>query len=95
VLAENTLKSFEQTPDQLRHAFETVVCRTPSERDMQTLQSAWDVQFKHYQSHVEQAKELLGVGVAPRDESIDAAKHAALSIVCLAILNLDEAMSRE
>jgi hypothetical protein len=38
---------------------------------------------------------LLATGSSPRDESIDAAKHAAMTIVCLAILNLDEAMTRE
>jgi len=95
VLAEKTMKSFEQPADQLRSAFTAVVCRAPSDHDMQMLQSAWDVQFSHYQANAEQAKELLKVGSAPRDESIDPAKHAALSIVCLAILNLDEAMTRE
>lgn len=95
VLAEKTMKSFEQTPEQLRVAFTTVVCRMPADRDMQKLQSAWDAQFSHYQSNVEQAKELLSVGAAPRDEAMDPARHAALTIVCLAILNLDEAMTRE
>ena len=62
---------------------------------MQKLQNAWDVQFSHYQSNIEQAKELLSVGAAPRDDAMDPARHAALTIVCLAILNLDEAMTRE
>ena len=95
VLAEKTMKSFEQTPDQLRVAFTAVVCRMPADRDMQKLQNAWDVQFSHYQSNIEQAKELLSVGAAPRDDAMDPARHAALTIVCLAILNLDEAMTRE
>jgi hypothetical protein len=95
VLAEKTIKSFEATPEQLSNAFTAVVCRTPTERDMQTLQQAWDTQFQYYQANLEQAKELLHVGTTAPDESIDPAKHAALSIVCLAILNLDEAMTRE
>ena len=33
--------------------------------------------------------------VAKRDETLDVAEHAALSAVCLAILNLDEALTRE
>jgi hypothetical protein len=95
VLAEKSIQSNDQTSDQLRHAFETVVCREPSDRDMQTLQNAWDIQVKHYEANVQQADELLGVGAAPRDKSIESPKHAAMSIVCLAILNLDEAMTRE
>jgi Protein of unknown function (DUF1549)/Protein of unknown function (DUF1553)/Planctomycete cytochrome C len=95
VLAEKSLKSHQQTADQLRHAFTTVVCRTPAERDLLALQNALDTQVHHYTSNPEQAKLLLDVGTAPRDESIDAVQHAALSIVCLAILNLDEAMTRE
>ena len=39
--------------------------------------------------------QLLTVGDMPRDESLDAAEHAALTAVCLAILNLDEALTRE
>jgi hypothetical protein len=41
------------------------------------------------------AKQLVSVGEHPRDESLDPAAHAALSSVCLAIFNLDEALTRE
>ena len=40
-------------------------------------------------------RRCLTVGAAPRDESLDPAEHAALTAVCLAILNLDEALTRE
>jgi hypothetical protein len=35
------------------------------------------------------------VGESKRDEKIDAVEHAAWMSVCLAILNLDEAVTRE
>ena len=35
------------------------------------------------------------VGESPRDEALDPAEHAALASVCLAIFNLDEALTRE
>ena len=41
------------------------------------------------------AQALLSVGSRPRDESLDPAEHAALTAVCLAILNLDESLTRE
>ena len=41
------------------------------------------------------AKTLLTTGAAPRDESLDPLQQAALTSVCLAIMNLDEALTRE
>jgi hypothetical protein len=41
------------------------------------------------------AKALLAVGAAPRNEKLDAGEQAAMTSVCLAILNLDEALTRE
>jgi hypothetical protein len=38
---------------------------------------------------------LLAVGARPRQTSLDAVEQAALTSVCLAILNLDEALNRE
>jgi hypothetical protein len=35
------------------------------------------------------------MGSSKRDESLDLSSHAGLSAVCLAIMNLDEAMTRE
>ena len=37
---------------------------------------------------------LLAVGESPRDETIDAAQHAAMTIVTSMILNLDETLMR-
>ena len=52
-------------------------------------------QLAIYQADGDAAKQLVSVGEYPRDESLDPAEHAALSSVCLAILNLDEALTRE
>jgi hypothetical protein len=41
------------------------------------------------------AQRFLAVGESPRDASIDPVDHAALAATCLAILNLDEAVTRE
>ena len=52
-------------------------------------------QLALYRSDASAAKAFLNVGAAPRDESLDPSEHAAMSAVCLAILNLDEALTRE
>jgi hypothetical protein len=72
-----------------------VLCRPPSERDLASLRKAYERQLALYQADPEGAKSLLAVGASKRDESLDPAQHAALTAVCLAILNLDEALTRE
>ena len=69
--------------------------RIPTERDHAILARAYDKQFVLYSAHADAAKSLLSVGEAARDESLDSAEHAAMTAVCLAILNLDEALTRE
>ena len=63
--------------------------------DLATLASALDRQSELYQAEPDLAAALLGVGESPRDESLPPTDHAALTAVCLAILNLDEALTRE
>jgi hypothetical protein len=67
----------------------------PTEQDLVILRRAYEKQLRTYAASEEAAKALLSVGAAPRDESLNLAEHAATSAVCLAILNLDEAMTRE
>ena len=49
---------------------------------------------RHFRADPEAALQLLGVGEAPRDESLDATEHAAWTHLATMILNLDEAVSR-
>jgi len=95
VLAEQSWKSAPDIDSRLRQAFRRVLCRTPSDADLARVRKAFDRQLALYQPDAEAAKALLSVGAAPRDESLPAAEHAALTATCLALLNLDEAMTRE
>ena len=52
-------------------------------------------QLTIYAADREAAWQLVRVGTSPREESLGLAEHAALSSVCLALLNLDEALTRE
>jgi hypothetical protein len=95
VLAEQALKSQPNLDARLTHAFRQVVGRTVKDSDLQALRRAYERQAAIYQANVEAAKSLISVGASKRDESLNPAEHAALSAVCLAILNLDEALNRE
>ena len=72
-----------------------MLCRKPTDQDLKALRRAYDKQAAIYKADIENARALLSVGAARRDETLDLAEHAAMSAVCLAILNLDEAMTRE
>ena len=95
VLAENSIKGQAELEAQLTASFRRVISRTPTADDMARLRTAYERQLEIYRDDEVSAVQLLSVGEQPRDESLDAARHAALTAVCLAILNLDEAITRE
>jgi len=95
VLAEQSLKTAPDLDARLTSAFRHVVCRKPTDLDLRLLRRAHQKQIEIYKADPASAKALLTVGATNRDETLDVAEHAALTAVCLAILNLDEALTRE
>jgi hypothetical protein len=95
VLAENSLHHSTMLDQQLTYAFRRVLVRLPREQDLTRLRGAHAKQFAIYISDAAAAKALVSVGSAPRDKALDAASHAAMSAVCLILLNLDESLTRE
>jgi len=55
----------------------------------------FDTQYAHYAADLKPAGEFIATGVAPRDASLPAGEHGAMTAVCLALFNLDEALTRE
>lgn len=94
-LAARTMKAGGSRDEQLSSAFQRVVCRPPSERDLTRLRQAHDKQLAVYREDSKAAQALLSVGASPRDETLNVSEHAALTAVCLGLLNLDEALTRE
>ncbi len=94
-LAQRCLQSSHLRDEQLTAAFRRVVCRSPGADDLTHLRRAYEKQVAIYSQDADAAQALLGVGVAPRDTALPLAEHAALTAVCLGILNLDEALTRE
>ena len=94
-LAEQSMKAQPSVDGRLTHAFRRVVCRPVTESDLKGLRRAYERQAAIYQANAEAAKAFLAVGASKRDETLNPTEHAALSAVCLAILNLDESLTRE
>jgi mono/diheme cytochrome c family protein len=93
-LAERVLK---ETGDAARLdlAFRRVLARSPKEPERRVLLSGLRRLRGEFAARPEDAKKLLKVGESKRDESLDPVEHAAWTSLCLAILNLDETVTRE
>jgi len=61
---------------------------------LNVLLQAYRTELAVFQAVPDRAVALLAVGESPRDETIDAARHAAMTIVTTMILNLDETLTR-
>ena len=95
VLAEHAMKAAADVDGRLAFAFRRILGRRPTDYDSTAIRRMYERQLAVYQADGDAAKQLLGIGESPRDETLDAAAHAALSGVCLGIFNLDEALTRE
>jgi len=95
VLAAAAIKSSPDVDGRLTHAFRRVVSRLPTDFDLAALRRMHQRQREIYTADSDAARALVSVGASPKEESLDPVDHAALTAVCLAILNLDEALTRE
>ena len=94
-LAELAMKSAPDDAGRLAFAFRRVLGRAPEGREPALLLKLLEGQRKAYAADTKAAEALLAVGASPRDAALPAAEHAALTAACLAVLNLDAALTRE
>jgi hypothetical protein len=66
----------------------------PSANERAVLQERLAKLRAAYEAEPEAAKLLASSGEAPRDEKLAPAEHAAWSGMCLMLLNLDEALTK-
>jgi Protein of unknown function (DUF1549)/Protein of unknown function (DUF1553)/Planctomycete cytochrome C len=95
VLAERTIKQHKSLNDRITNMFGRVVVRQPQKSELETLKQIFEKQVEFFQSEPEDATKFVSIGEAPRDTSLDPVEHAGFTAVCLAILNLDESLTRE
>ncbi len=76
-------------------AFRRVLSRLPTPQERTVLTAGLERARAEFARDPADAKRFLAVGESPRDERLDAVEHAAWAAVCSAILNLDEALTKE
>ena len=95
VLAEKAMKASPERASQITWAFRRILSRMPTANDLAMLELCYQKQFMLYSTDAVAASAFLSVGAAPRDSSLPPAGRAAMSAVCLALFNLDEALTRQ
>lgn len=98
--AERVLKSIPSVKgnsprQQITYAFRLATSRYPSKAELLILATRYERLRRQYKANPKAAAELLKVGEHPRDEALNPVDHAAMTGVCLLILNLDEVLSHE
>jgi hypothetical protein len=94
-LAERVMTQSSTPEARLREAYRFVLARGPSDSEQSVLLASLNRLKTQYAGDREAALKLLAVGESKRDEKLDPVEHAAYTGVCLAILNLDEALTKE
>ncbi|MHA3774982.1 PSD1 and planctomycete cytochrome C domain-containing protein [Verrucomicrobiota bacterium sgz303538] len=95
VLAERVMRQTAEPRERLNLAFRKVLAREATPDEQTVLLAGLARVRDKFSEHPEEARKLLAVGESKRDEQLDPLEHAAWSTTCLAILNLDEALTKE
>ena len=88
------LEGGDSVVDQVAYAYRLATGQRPSAAVRDILQQAYHEELPVFQKDSERAKQLLAVGESPRDEKLDMATHAAMTIIANMILNLDTTVTR-
>ncbi|MFT5469186.1 MAG: hypothetical protein ACI8UO_004301 [Verrucomicrobiales bacterium] len=78
----------------IRLAVRLVIGREADEAELKILKRGLERARTEFNAKPIEAEALLAVGDSKRDSAIPAIEHAALTSVCLGIVNLDEALSK-
>jgi hypothetical protein len=94
-LAQRVLAATPSPEGRLDLAFRRVLARRPSADERAVLVAAFNRLCGQFAAAPAAAKKLLAAGASKRDERLDPVEHAAWAAICLAIFNLDEALTKE
>ncbi|HTN76662.1 MAG TPA: DUF1553 domain-containing protein [Pirellulaceae bacterium] len=95
VLAERALRAnLPSERARISFIFREVLGREPATREQAALARLFSRQQSVYRADVTAARALVSVGERPRAATLDTAELAAWTIVAQAVLNTDEALSR-
>ena len=89
------LKNSPDDRARLTHAFRLATAREPKPAELAVLLKRIQQLRAKYSEDQAAANAVLTVGDSKRDETLNATEHAAYTVLCNLILNLDEVITRE
>lgn len=95
VLATRAMHEADTARDRIESMFRRVLARAPRAQELTVLIDMFAEYRSRFANAPDRAQAFLEVGVAPVDQSLDAIELAAGAAVAGAIMNLDEAITRE
>jgi len=93
-LAERAMQQNDNVDEQIEFAFRRITGIRPDSAVAGILRAAFEDELLRFESNPEAATRFLSIGDSVRDERLNSAAHAALTVVASMILNLDEALTR-
>ena len=94
-LAERAMTEGGATAEErIAYVYRIVLARSPRPQELAVLRNVFDQEWSGYRRNAEGALKLIRVGESARNEKLDASEHAAWTMVCSAILNLDETVTK-
>ena len=86
--------SDEEARASVRRAFRAATAREPDAAELGVLLERFRAEQVHFAFHLGDAAELVAAGAAPAAEGLPVDVHAAMTVVCSILLNLDEVLCR-
>ncbi len=94
-LAQRTIKEAQGAPEsRIEHLYRLVLGRKPKPAEQNILLGVYRDNLSRFKADLDVAAKLLAFGESKRDESIDAADHAAWTLIASMILNCDETLTK-
>ncbi|HIG28172.1 MAG TPA: DUF1553 domain-containing protein [Verrucomicrobiales bacterium] len=94
-LAQRTLIHNDSNVERIRFAFRSVTARFPTESEQHILQERLNRLGHHFESNSDAVEHLLQIGESANENNLDPVEHAAYTLLCNLILNLDETLSKQ
>jgi len=95
VLAQNAMRQGQgDWQNTLNEIASRTLCRNLQLEEVEILKASFGEFSDYYQTHPEEAQQMLAVGQAARDEKLDANLLAAWTMLCNQMLNLDESLNK-
>lgn len=94
-MAERVIREGGDTVEsRVRFGFLLATAREPDAHEIDVIAGFYAEQHSTFAANIDAGTQLLSTGDSGRDESLDVPEHAAWTMVCNLLLNLDEAITK-